>query len=530
MRSASPRAKHEASGTSLHVRKATTHTIVGLGAAGALLLSSLALPANAVPVSAPAVRLAPSDLQIALKRDFPSAADIDRAKRSESAAAAEAAGIEALLAGQNDALHTTMRQALKSSDRYSIALAALKERQDAAGTATAAARAAGKTNAAARAGVGELAGDLYRSGGVTPGLKTFLGGEDGTQVLYRASTLKALAERRSDKLTTARSAARIWHSLQAQAEAAQSAADSAAAEADDARTAAESINSAQQAQVADTAAKRETLISQLANLKDTTVALETKRIEGIEAKAREAALARIIAASAAAPRPDRTDTATGTVTSLSNDVQPVAAGRQANPPAPVQRQPAPSRQQTAPAAQHAAQNDPAPQTSESQDTARPAKPARPAPPAPAPVPVPPAPAPTPVPAPAPAPPANANLAQAVISYMMARTGPGYSYYWGGVGPRAYDCSGLILKAFQSAGVNLPRGGTQQFFGGTLVPMSQARPGDILAFNYDGGGFSHVAVYLGGGQVVHALNPTQGIQVTRLNDLIGLDLYAYASRY
>ena len=116
----------------------------------------------------------------------------------------------------------------------------------------------------------------------------------------------------------------------------------------------------------------------------------------------------------------------------------------------------------------------------------------------------------------------------MVNYAMSKVGVGH-YQWGGNGPLGFDCSGLIRQAFQAAGKNIARGGTEQFWNAPVrVPLSQARYGDIIAFG--SGPFYHVAIYLGNNKIVHALNPRQGIMVNDLSELIGMQPYYLAARY
>ncbi|MBA0053994.1 peptidoglycan endopeptidase [Streptomyces sp. AJS327] len=98
-------------------------------------------------------------------------------------------------------------------------------------------------------------------------------------------------------------------------------------------------------------------------------------------------------------------------------------------------------------------------------------------------------------------------AAGVISFLRAQVGKGYVL--GATGPSSYDCSGLTLTAFKRAGIDLPRTSQQQSTTGTSIPVSEAKPGDIL---YWGGAGSahHVAVYVGGGKFIGAQNPSTGV--------------------
>ncbi|MDT0309825.1 NlpC/P60 family protein [Streptomyces sp. DSM 44917] len=85
---------------------------------------------------------------------------------------------------------------------------------------------------------------------------------------------------------------------------------------------------------------------------------------------------------------------------------------------------------------------------------------------------------------------------------------GRPYGWGQAGPGAFDCSGLVQWAWARAGVALPRTSQQQAHAGKRVPLSQARPGDIVVYRADA---SHVGLYAGGGQVIHAPYPGAAVR-------------------
>jgi cell wall-associated NlpC family hydrolase len=75
-----------------------------------------------------------------------------------------------------------------------------------------------------------------------------------------------------------------------------------------------------------------------------------------------------------------------------------------------------------------------------------------------------------------------GAAKKAISFAKAQLGK--PYVWGATGPSSYDCSGLTMRAWQSAGVSLPRTSRQQYHAGTHVPISQARPGDLVFLAHD----------------------------------------------
>ncbi|MFE6284095.1 NlpC/P60 family protein [Streptomyces sp. NPDC057877] len=97
-------------------------------------------------------------------------------------------------------------------------------------------------------------------------------------------------------------------------------------------------------------------------------------------------------------------------------------------------------------------------------------------------------------------PASGRAAAAVAA---ARSALGKPYVWGAAGPGGFDCSGLMHWSYAQAGVALPRTSQGQRYAGQQVPLSQARPGDLVTYRSDA---SHVAMYMGNGQVIHAPYP------------------------
>ena len=101
-------------------------------------------------------------------------------------------------------------------------------------------------------------------------------------------------------------------------------------------------------------------------------------------------------------------------------------------------------------------------------------------------------------------------AAAAVNYAMAQVGDAYVY--GAAGPDAYDCSGLTMASWAQAGVALPHSSSAQYGSGPQVPASALQPGDLV-FYYSP--ISHVGMYIGNGMIVHAANPSTGVQVAGL---------------
>lgn len=80
---------------------------------------------------------------------------------------------------------------------------------------------------------------------------------------------------------------------------------------------------------------------------------------------------------------------------------------------------------------------------------------------------------------------------------------GRPYVWGGVGAPGLDCSGFTCRVFAEAGYAIPRVSRDQARVGQSVPLTRIAPGDLLFFAEDGAPISHVGIYLGDGEMVHA---------------------------
>lgn len=107
----------------------------------------------------------------------------------------------------------------------------------------------------------------------------------------------------------------------------------------------------------------------------------------------------------------------------------------------------------------------------------------------------------------------ASSARAAVAVAAAQRMLGAPYVWGATGPRAFDCSGLMQYAYARAGVSLPRTSQEQMNAGRHVPLDQARPGDLVIYRADA---SHVAMYVGGGRVVHAPYPGARVRYDPVN--------------
>ncbi|MEY8015826.1 peptidoglycan hydrolase RipC [Mycobacterium servetii] len=102
---------------------------------------------------------------------------------------------------------------------------------------------------------------------------------------------------------------------------------------------------------------------------------------------------------------------------------------------------------------------------------------------------------------------RANVVQAALTQV------GSPYVWGGAGPGGFDCSGLVMWAFQQAGISLPHSSQAQAQGGQPVAVSDLQPGDVITFYNDA---SHSGIYVGDGMVIHSSTYGQPVRVVPMN--------------
>jgi cell wall-associated NlpC family hydrolase len=107
--------------------------------------------------------------------------------------------------------------------------------------------------------------------------------------------------------------------------------------------------------------------------------------------------------------------------------------------------------------------------------------------------------------------APTGAAQVAVDTALAQIGD--PYVWAGAGPSSFDCSGLTQYAYAAAGISLPHSSSMQSGVGTPVAYSDLQPGDLVFFYSP---VSHVAMYIGNGQIVHAPYSGTTVQVTQLS--------------
>ena len=126
--------------------------------------------------------------------------------------------------------------------------------------------------------------------------------------------------------------------------------------------------------------------------------------------------------------------------------------------------------------------------------------------------------------------ATTNKAQAIVD--LATKQIGKPYVWGAEGPSTFDCSGLTYYVFKNAvGISLPRTSTEQSKTGTTVSKSNLQPGDLIFSSTNGtGNVSHVGIYIGNNEMIHAPKPGDVVKKTKINNSYWENAYLWAKRY
>ena len=253
-----------------------------------VLLGTLAIPAQAAPAHPNSV----PGLRVPATRDLPTPGDIAAAKASESATADQVNRIDRILADASAAKEAGLAASLAANNAYADALVELQIRRDAAEVAEAKAAAADAEQTQARKLIGQLAGDLYRNGGMTPALGSLVGGNG--EALQQAATLEAMAASRTRAFQSAETAAAAARSTKDAAADADRAADDAARTAESRKADAERADADRQKAVSEAAEQRTVLVGQLATLRNTTVALESARVDALDRQRQQARLAALM--------------------------------------------------------------------------------------------------------------------------------------------------------------------------------------------------------------------------------------------
>lgn len=503
------------------------------GATGIALVLTLAAPALAAP---------PDPV-------YPSAGDVARARSAVSAKAAQVDAIEARLQASHAHLASVRDKAEQAAEQFNGARVTLAARTDAARKAQDRADRASGLARSASTEVGRFAADAYMQGGTLGPLEAFFSDNGPQDVLDRASGLSIVGGIRNRSLQDASATASLAAALERQAAKAKAQEEAATIAAADARDAAQAQAQSAQQESDRIAGEQESMIRQLAALQQTSVAKERARQDGLQREAeRRQALARAQqlqreqaardAAAAAKAEQERVaqqraseqarkaaEAAQAAAAAKAADArrqQQAAEAQQAAEEAAASRAAAArnaaeeraardratraavraeqARQAAADqaAAEQAARDRAAAEQAAADQAAQQAAQQGPAGPA-----------------------AGASTAIA-----FARAQLGKAYVWGADGPDAYDCSGLTSAAWRAAGVSLVHQSQLQYNETQHVLVTEAQPGDLLFFGSSTSSIIHVALYIGGGQMIEAAYAGAPI---RIASIYRYNLLPYAGR-
>ncbi len=433
----------------------------------------------------------------------PSDQDVRDARAAVGRAEQSVAEMEVRLAQLSAEADTATLQVQQAGEAYTQAMSDAQAAQAGADAARTRADQAAADAEQARRELLAIARQVARSGGSADLVESLLSADGFADVARRTSAMDQIT-RKADSAVQGYQAAKLVSSTLAGT--ADDAAATAARAQDDAQAALDHAQDlADDADAAQAAAQteREALLGQLAAARSTSVEVERERQEAIEAerRAREEEEARRRREEQQDPTPVET-----------TDPEPIRTQDPAPDPAPT-RDPEPTRPDpTTPAPRP---TTPAP---------RPTTPA-PRPTTPAPAPTTPAPRPT-TPAPAPTPTDRYGLGTGVSrgsssqgqkAVSIAKTRLGAPYVWGGTGP-GYDCSGLTMTSWSGAGVGLNRTSRDQYKQVLKIRYADMRPGDLVFWGTNPNSpdsIYHVAMYIGGGQIIEAPRPGVAVRITSM---------------
>jgi cell wall-associated NlpC family hydrolase len=386
----------------------------------------------------------------------PSDEEIARAREAENAAKMSVAQIEVELASVKSEAEVALQKAMSAAEELNGARYSLEQATQTARQAQADADKAKADYEAGKREIASIAQTAYRDGGSSlDSIAPYLSADGLRTVETKQATLNSFSASANVKMQKVAALEQVANVMNDAAIQAQAKQAEATAQVETRSAAAQSAaNNARNAQ-AMTAARRDALVAELARKQNTTVELINQREAELEAQ-RQAAAAE--------------------------------AARQAAAAEAARQQAAAEAARRAREQQNSYTPAPAPAASYDDDDDTPSWGGGGG--------------------------GNSDAAAGAIAWAKSKLGA--RYVWAGEGP-GYDCSGLVTMAYRSQGIYLTHWSQAQYSEGTRVPVSQAQPGDLIFWNWDGGNIDHVAIYLGNNQIIEA--PTFGVPV-RITSIYG----------
>lgn len=465
------------------------HNIAAAIAAGALATTVWAAPAVAEP-------------------DYPSQDDIADAHQDEETTADTISTIEVQLAENSADLQQAQIEAEQAAEAYNQADADLEAARADADTAEQAAQDAESDLVEAQQQVAQIAMASHRSSGELQQMSMFLSAENFDDALDRASLMQMVGTNADQAVQQMDAAERVANVLRERAEDAVAEAEAAADSLEDAARRADAASLAAQNAVEETASRRDGLVAELADLRDTTVEMEQERQEALEAERQErenAAAATALGTESSAEQDSQQSEGSAAESDNRDDQGSSRSNDRSEPEDQADEETSATEEPDNSGGQdtsgsgndgagsssddsHAAEPEPdSSSSSGSNDAGSQGSNSSGGSTAPS------------------------GVGQAALDWAMTQLGK--PYVWGAQGPNSYDCSGLTMQAFQNAGASLPRTTSAQYAATTHVPVDDMRPGDLIFYSSNGktSGIYHVAIYAGNGMRVHAPAPGQSVE-------------------
>ncbi len=378
----------------------------------------------------------------------PSEQDVADAAARAQGKAHDVDAIQGELAVANAELRESAISAGRAAEEYNGARWELRLARRAATAADERAHAAARDLSRQQAAYADALALSYQVAPQLQALSAIIQSDGIAAVVDQTNTLRNAESALDERYDTFRASSTLAEVAENQAAETRDEASAAAEAARKARNAARAAQAAAAANAAAVTARKDALIRELAQLEGISTSLAATRQAALEAAAAEAA------AAAAQHEQQQSDSGAG-----------AGAGTQPGPSEPSPTQPAPTE---------------------------------PTPTEPTPT------GPTPSEPPTdPSPPAPSGGASSAIAFARAQLGE--PYRWGAAGPDAWDCSGLTMRAWGAGGRSLPHYSVAQYQQSTPIRVSQLQPGDLVFWGSSSSPSSiyHVALYVGGGQIIHA---------------------------
>lgn len=398
---------------------------------------------------------------------IPSQSQVDAAKKAAADKAAQVAAIEQQLAGANARLEQLGRETGIAAEKYNGAVYRLtKAKAEAAAAATRAKKAA-QTLADQRRRIGRFAAASYQGGGDLAQLGPLLSADGPQQLLDSAGAARSVSQAMQGSYLRFTATQVVSNAFKVQADQAVTKVQAATDEAAKAKKAAEAAEANQASAVASIGAQRKQQIAQLATLRSTSYQVADQRQRGLEELARQRAAA--LAAKKAEELRKR-----------------IAAKEAAERAEAAAEQARKEREERAEAEKHGSKppkKKPKPKIERPGNGGGGGN--------------------TP----------NRKGGAAAVAFALSQLGE--PYVWAAAGPDSWDCSGLTMKAWKKAGVQLPHYSVAQYEQVRHISEDELRPGDLIFWGEnasDPGTIFHVAMYLGGGRMVHAPRPGRPVTI------------------